>query len=176
MYFSKRVKMKRLIMIFVLIAGCNQDQTPSSNQSDSFKNIRIKTVHGDILLQLYKDEAPLASERISNLTLQGFYNGLKFHKVITNFIIQTGDPSSTGNGGTGKRLKAEANEISHEVGSVSMARLQNDPNSADSQFFICLSDCDKLNGKYTVFAKVILGLEIARKIQLNDRIIDMSLE
>jgi len=138
--------------------------------------VRIKTVHGDILIKLFPQKAPLSVERIRLLTDKGFYNGLIFHKVIPNFIIQTGDPDGSGEGGSGQGLKGEKNNLLHTLGTLSMVRQESDINSADSQFFICIGECEKLDGRYTIFGHIVAGIEIAKKIQLNDKIIFMTLE
>ena len=165
--------MYKWIILFLFIFGCENED---SSQKNSLNKLRIKTVHGDIIVQLYPEEAPLSSERVRILTQEGFYNGLKFHKVIPDFIIQTGDPTNSGQGGSGKELRDEFNKLSHAPGTVSMAKILNQPNSADSQFFICINNCTQLNNQYTVFGKVITGLDIAGKIHSNDKIIIMSLE
>ena len=102
--------------------------------------------------------------RIKELTRQGFYDGVKFHRVIPGFMAQTGDPTGTGMGGSGKKLKAEFNEKPHVRGVVSMARAS-DPNSADSQFFICFDDARFLDGQYTAFGEVVSGMEYVDMIK-----------
>ena len=98
------------------------------------------------------------------LTEQGFYDGVVFHRVIDGFMAQTGDPDGTGMGGAGDRLPAEFNKEPHKRGVVSMART-NDPNSARSQFFIMLADYPSLDGQYTVWGKVVSGMEFVDKIK-----------
>jgi peptidylprolyl isomerase len=104
------------------------------------------------------DIAPKHVAQIKELTRKGFYNGVVFHRVIDGFMAQTGDPTGTGTGGSGKKIPAEFNAEKHVRGTVSMAR-SNDPNSADSQFFICFKDASFLDGKYTVWGKVVSGME-----------------
>lgn len=140
------------------------------------ENIRIKTVHGDIVFELLSQDSPVTVQRVKTLTREGFYNGLSFHKVIPNFIIQTGDPLGSGEGGSGQKLKLEKSQISQSRGTVSMARQLSDPNSGDSQFFICIDRCHEITDKYTIFGRVTSGLEVAEKIQKNDRIINMDVE
>jgi peptidylprolyl isomerase len=104
------------------------------------------------------DLAPQHVARIKELTREGFYDGLKFHRVINGFMAQTGCPQGTGTGGSGKKLKAEFSGEKHQRGTVSMARAQ-DPNSGDSQFFICFDEAPWLNKQYTAWGRVIEGME-----------------
>lgn len=120
--------------------------------------------NGRVVIQLDPTIAPNTVARIKELTRQGFYNGVVFHRVIPGFMAQTGDPTGTGMGGSGKNLKAEFNKKSHVRGVVSMARAQ-DPNSADSQFFICFDDATFLDGQYTAFGEVTEGMEFVDKIK-----------
>ncbi len=123
--------------------------------------------YGRVVIELLPDVAPNHVKRIKELTREGFYNGLKFHRVIDGFMAQTGDPLGNGTGGSGTKLKAEFNSTPHVRGTVSMARAQ-DPNSADSQFFICFDDANFLDGQYTVFGKVIEGMEYVDMIKKGD--------
>ena len=108
--------------------------------------------------------APNHVKRIKELVNDGFYDGIKFHRVIAGFMAQTGDPLGNGTGGSGQNIKAEFNNERHLRGTLSMARAQ-DPNSADSQFFICLEDAPHLNGQYTVWGQVIDGMEYVDNIK-----------
>lgn len=118
---------------------------------------------GIVKIQTFPDKAPNTVKRIVELSESGFYDGLIFHRVISGFMAQGGDPNGNGTGGSGKNLKAEFNDIKHERGIVSMARA-NDPDSADSQFFICYDSHDFLDGKYTVWGKVIEGMNLIDRI------------
>ncbi|MAC41116.1 MAG: peptidylprolyl isomerase [Pelagibacterales bacterium] len=113
---------------------------------------------GIVTIEMKPEVAPNHVARIKELVNSGFYDGLKFHRVIAGFMAQTGDPLGNGTGGSGKNLNAEFNNERHIRGTLSMARAQ-DPNSADSQFFICLDDAPHLNGQYTVWGQVIDGME-----------------
>ena len=113
---------------------------------------------GRVVITLRPDLAPKTVARIKELTRQGFYNGLAFHRVIAGFMAQTGDPRGDGTGGSGQKLQAEFTNTPFERGTVGMARAS-DPNSADSQFFICLAPASFLDGKYTVFGEVASGME-----------------
>jgi peptidylprolyl isomerase len=119
---------------------------------------------GDVVIRLRPDLAPGHVARIKELAREGFYDGVVFHRVIEGFMAQTGDPTGTGMGGSGKKLKAEFNKVPHDRGTVSMARSQ-DPNSGDSQFFICFDEAPFLNRQYTVWGRVIEGMENVDKIK-----------
>ncbi len=119
---------------------------------------------GNVTIELKPDAAPKHVERIKQLTREGFYNGIIFHRVIDGFMAQTGDPTGTGMGGSEyPDLKAEFNKLHHGRGAVSMARA-NDPDSANSQFFICFNDCGFLDGQYTVWGQVIEGMDYVDQI------------
>ena len=130
----------------------------------------IKMQNGEnINLELYPDIAPITVENLVKLANQGFYNGVTFHRVVPGFVIQGGDPTGTGTGGPGWRIKGEfasngvKNDLKHTRGVLSMARTQ-DPNSAGSQFFIMLDTHPHLDGEYAAFGKVTSGMEVVDKI------------
>lgn len=148
-------------------------KTDNSGLSTAFAT--IKTVHGDIVFRFYAQKAPITSKRIIHLIQTGFYNGLTFHRVIPNFIIQTGDPTGAGTGGSGIPLPLESNDIQHIKGTIGIAR-SIDPNSGDSQFYISLTTLPHLDRKYTVFGQVIEGLEILPKISKGDKILSIDLD
>ena len=132
--------------------------------------IQIEMENGGIIkLELYPDQAPITCANFEKLAREGFYNGLIFHRVIKNFMIQGGDPTGTGTGGSKETIKGEFaangvnNTISHTRGTISMARSQN-KNSASSQFFICHKDAPHLNGQYAAFGRVIEGIEVVDEI------------
>lgn len=125
---------------------------------DADNALLLQTKYGDVIIEMLPDIAPNHVARIKELVRQGFYNGLKFHRVIEGFMAQAGCPRGDGTGGSGKKLKAEFNRTPHKRGTVSMARAMM-PDSADSQFFICYADCPWLDGQYTVWGKVISGME-----------------
>jgi len=125
---------------------------------------------GDIVLKFFPDVAPGHVKNFTDLAKKGFYNGTTFHRVIPGFMIQGGDPNSKnpdrsmhGMGGPGHKVKAEFNSKPHKRGIVSMAR-SNDPDSAGSQFFICVADANFLDWQYTVFAEVVSGMDVADKV------------
>jgi len=139
-------------------------------ESYNDKVAELHTSAGEIDIRFYPDAAPNHVKNFIDLAEKGFYNGSKFHRVIPGFMIQGGDPNtisgspySWGTGGSGKNVAAELNSIHHARGVVSMAR-SNDPNSASSQFFICVADAGSLDNQYTAFGKVTKGMEVADKI------------
>ncbi|HWM32267.1 MAG TPA: peptidylprolyl isomerase [Methyloceanibacter sp.] len=123
----------------------------------------IDTSKGRVVVALRPDLAPNHVARIKELARQGFYDGVPFHRVIEGFMAQTGDPTGTGTGGSGKKLSAEFNAEPHTRGAVSMARAQS-PDSADSQFFICFDDATFLDRKYTLWGRVVEGMDNVDKI------------
>ena len=131
----------------------------------------LDTTKGKVTIEMRPDLAPGHVARIKELVRQGFYDGVVFHRVIDGFMAQTGCPHGTGTGGSGKKLMAEFNREPHVRGTVSMARA-NDPNSGDSQFFICFDDATFLDGKYTVWGKVIEGMENVDKIKRGEPVRD----
>ena len=131
---------------------------------DAENALLLKLKNGDVVIEMFSDDAPNHVARIKELVRAGFYNGLKFHRVIDGFMAQTGCPFGTGTGGSGKKLKAEFNRRPHLRGTVSMARAM-DPDSADSQFFICFAEAPWLNGQYTVWGEVVSGMEYVDMIK-----------
>lgn len=150
--------------------------------------VRIEMENGGIIdIELYEDKAPITCANFKKLVSEGFYDGLIFHRVIAGFMIQGGDPTGTGCGGSSENIKGEflangiKNEISHVRGVISMARSQN-PNSASSQFFIMHADGKFLDGQYAAFGKVVSGMETVDEIanvktNFSDRpMIDMKMK
>ena len=130
----------------------------------------LETSQGTITIRFFSDKAPGHVKNFIDLAEKGFYDGVRFHRVIAGFMIQGGDPNSKtpnrgswGTGGSGKNIKAEFNDISHRRGIVSMARAQS-PDSASSQFFIVVKDSTFLDRQYTVFGEVVSGMDVADKI------------
>lgn len=133
-------------------------------------NIQIEMENGGVMkLELYPDIAPITVENFVNLANEGFYDGLIFHRVISGFMIQGGDPMGTGMGGSDKKIKGEFevngvnNTLSHDRGVISMARSRMF-DSASSQFFICHADASFLDGQYAAFGRVIEGIEVVDEI------------
>ncbi len=133
--------------------------------------LHLDTTRGPIVIKTRPDLAPTHVARIVELAQEGFYDGVPFHRVIEGFMAQTGDPTGTGMGGSGKKLKAEFNAGKHVRGTCSMARAQ-DPDSGDSQFFICFEDAPFLDGQYTVWGEVIEGMENVDQIKRGEPVRD----
>ena len=162
--------MKKILIILFLFL--------STLKGEAVENPKIilKTIHGDVKIELFKDVAPNHVNRILELSKNGKYDGVAFHRVIDGFMAQTGDvqhgntknnfnPAMVGTGGSDlPDLKAEFNNIPHERGTLSMARSQN-PDSANSQFFICFGKAPHLDRQYTAFGKVLEGMEFIDKIK-----------
>ena len=134
---------------------------------DKENTIYLDLKDGRVVIELLPKVAPKHVARIKELVRQGFYDGHVFYRVIDGYIAQTGDPLGTGFGGSGKKIPAEFNDEPHVRGTVSMARAM-DPDSADSQFFICFADTHFLDHQYTVWGKVISGMVFVDKIKKGD--------
>jgi cyclophilin family peptidyl-prolyl cis-trans isomerase len=139
---------------------------------DPENTLVMETTKGRVVIELLPDLAPKHVERIKELTRDNFYDGIVFHRVIDGFMAQTGDPTGTGMGGSDKPdLQAEFSNMSHVRGTCSMARSQN-PNSANSQFFICFADSPWLNRQYSVWGQVIDGMENVDQIKRGEPVQD----
>ena len=158
----KKFLLTWLAAVFTVF-GANAMEVPT----DSEDILVLKLKDGDVYIQTFPDVAPKHVARIKELVRQGFYDGLKFHRVIDGFMAQTGDPLGNGTGGSGQNLTAEFNNKHHGRGTVSMARAAH-PDSADSQFFICFKDAGFLDGQYTVWGQVIKGMEFVDNIKRGD--------
>jgi len=145
-----------------------EEKTPMNSSNEVAV---IKTNEGDMVVQFWTDAAPNTIENFKKLARQGFYDGTIFHRIVKEFMIQGGDPNSKdpakensyGQGGPGYNIKAEFNDHSHDRGVISMAR-GSDPDSAGSQFFICLAPVHRLDHQYTTFGKLIKGQDVLDKI------------
>ena len=136
----------------------------STGKQDLENTLYLDLDYGRVVIKLRPDLAPKHVARVKELTRQGFYDGLVWHRVIDGFMAQTGDPDGDGSGGSGQNIPAEFNAGKHVRGAVSMARASN-INSADSQFFIVLADSPHLDGQYTYWGEVIAGMEFVDKIR-----------
>jgi cyclophilin family peptidyl-prolyl cis-trans isomerase len=138
---------------------------------DPENTLVMETSKGRVSIALRPDLAPNHVARIKELARKGFYDGIVFHRVIDGFMAQTGDPTGTGMGGSGKKLKSEFSKEPHKRGTASMAR-SSDPHSGDSQFFICFGDSSFLNGQYTVWGEVTEGMDNVDKIKRGEPVKD----
>lgn len=154
-----------VLMISIFSIGCTNKNDQEKNESEK-PRVQIEMEDGSIMIfELYPEFAPETVENFITLSKDGFYDGLKFHRIVKGFMIQGGDPKGDGTGGSGKNIKGEFSEngfaqntLKHTKGIISMAR-SNDPNSASSQFFIMDGDGSFLDGKYAAFGKLIEGEE-----------------
>src|ERR1700745_736733 len=169
------VCMKLFILSLALLSSAvfaadenNEEKTPMNSSNEVAV---IETSDGDMVVQFWTDAAPNTVENFKKLARQGFYDGTMFHRIVKGFMIQGGDPNSKdpakensyGEGGPGYNIKAEFNDHSHDRGVISMARGP-DPDSAGSQFFICLAPVHRLDHQYTTFGKLIKGQDVLEKV------------
>ncbi|WP_374763860.1 peptidylprolyl isomerase [Yunchengibacter salinarum] len=164
--------MKHLIVGLATMLGLMMQQLPPEADADdgpaagpAAENlVYLELETGRVTIALRPDKAPKTVARFKQLIRDDFYDGQIFHRVIEGFMAQTGDPTGTGRGGSGKNLEAEFNDLPHMRGTVSMARAE-DPNSADSQWFIAFNRLPHLDGDYTAFGRVIAGMEHVDQIK-----------
>ena len=152
----------RLCALLVLLAAFLM--TSPAHAKDLENTLYLDLEYGRVEIELRPDLAPNHVARVKELAREGFYDNIVFHRVIDGFMAQTGDPTGTGMGGSGQKLKAEFSAMPFVRGTVGAARAQN-PDSADSQWFICFTDCQFLNGKYTVWGIVVKGMEFVDRIK-----------
>ena len=181
------VKLLKLIIPVLLVAATGIVWSAATHKPPTAAEIKaakqggtriavIDTVKGKMTMELYGAKAPITVASFIKLAKAKYFDGLKFHRVVPNFVIQDGDPTGTGGGGPGYTIKDEKSGLLHDKGSVGMAKPGDQrtgkpvPNSAGSQYYICLSPAHFLDADYTVFAKVVKGMEVAPKIQQGDKI------
>jgi peptidyl-prolyl cis-trans isomerase B (cyclophilin B) len=160
-----------LIACTFMTAAIAEEKKEKSSMSTSNEVAVIKTSEGDMVVQFWTDAAPNTIANFKKLARQGFYDGTIFHRIVKDFMIQGGDPNSKdpakentyGQGGPDYKIKAEFNDHPHDRGVISMAR-SSDPDSAGSQFFICLAPVHRLDHQYTTFGKLIKGEDVLDKI------------
>ena len=169
------IKMKLSILFAALLStavfAAEEKKEEKKTMNTSNEVALIKTSNGDMVIEFWADAAPNTIENFKKLARAGFYNGTTFHRIVKGFMIQGGDPltkdpaneSRFGTGDPGYKIKAEFNNHSHDRGVISMARSQ-DPDSAGSQFFICLAPVHRLDHQYTTFGKLIKGDDVLEKI------------
>ncbi|MEK6983206.1 MAG: peptidylprolyl isomerase [Nanoarchaeota archaeon] len=163
------------LIIALLITSCAQSTGSVIQKLENQQGVKmtkyatIETDKGVIKAELYVEKAPITAKNFIDLANSGFYNGLKFHRVEPEFVIQGGDPKGDGTGGSGKTIPLEiVPELRHVKGALAMART-NEPNSATSQFYITLDDIPFLDGKYAVFGKVVSGMDVVENIKVGDK-------
>ncbi|MFA6828299.1 MAG: peptidylprolyl isomerase, partial [Saccharofermentanales bacterium] len=147
------------------LTGCKKEEKSDLLSGKHHVEMDIEG-YGTVCMELDADTAPITVTNFINLANQGFYNGLTFHRIIAGFMAQGGDPLGTGRGGSGSNITGEfningiMNYISHNRGTVSMARSADSYNSGSSQFFICVADCTSLDGQYAAFGRVTSGMDV----------------
>ena len=161
--------MRRLLTAVALAASLAAPAVAQQSTADPKHTVYLDTKDGRITIRLRPDLAPRHVEQIKTLTKRGFYDGVPFHRVIEGFMAQTGDPTGTGTGKSDlPNIPAEFTKTPYKPGTVGMARSVN-PDSANSQFFICYEGCGPLTGQYTVVGEVVSGMDAVRKIKKGDR-------
>jgi peptidylprolyl isomerase len=153
-----------LAALIALVAVGGSVSVQAQEKLNMENTIYLDLEYGRVVIKLHPELAPKHVARVKELTRQGFYDGLTFHRVIDGFMAQTGDPDGDGTGGSGQNIPAEFNSGKHTRGAVSMARAAN-INSADSQFFIVLADAPHLNNQYTYWGEVVSGMEFVDQIR-----------
>ena len=181
------MKLKNIVIVLIILVsitlGCigSKPQSDTAAPGETGKN-RIATIvteKGTIKFELYEKEAPITTKNFIDLAQKGFYDGLTFHRVEPDFVIQGGDPTGAGTGGSGKTIPLEiAPTLTHKKGTVAMAR-SNNPDSASSQFYICLEiSAEKakfLDGKYAIFGQVKEGQDVVEKITKGDKMLNVTI-
>ncbi|MFZ3091589.1 MAG: peptidylprolyl isomerase [Nitrospirota bacterium] len=162
----------RFLLIFTLLLVILAVNNTYGEEKKKMQNERfavLETNKGTIKFKLFENDAPVTAKNFIDLANKGFYNGLKFHRVEPNFVIQGGDPKGNGSGGSDKTIPLEVTpKLKHDsAGVVAMARA-NDPNSASSQFYITLAPAPFLDMNYAVFGKVVEGLDVVKSIKIGD--------
>lgn len=160
-----------VVALIVMGAGCEKKEAVKVDETVKTGGEKIavlETTKGVIKFRFFEADAPMTTDNFIKLAEKKFYDGLTFHRVEPNFVIQGGDPNGNGTGGPGYNIKAEFNKNPHLEGTVAMARSQH-PDSAGSQFYICLAAAPFLDGNYTVFGQVTEGLDVVHKIQVGDK-------
>jgi peptidylprolyl isomerase len=159
--------MRKIVRTLVLGAALAWGASGMAEAADLENTLYMDVPAGRVVIEMRPDLAPNHVAQIKRLTREHFYDGVPFHRVIPGFMAQTGDPTGTGTGGSGHKLKAEFSHEKHVRGTCSMARTS-DPNSADSQFFIMFAPAPHLDGQYTVWGKVVSGMEFIDAIKKGD--------
>ena len=158
---------KNFIIIVLGVMCVTMVKPVKKASANNSKFITIETSQGNVVIETLPKIAPNHVKRIKELVKTSFYDGIIFHRVIEGFMAQTGDPDGNGTGGSGQNLKAEFSDYEYKYGTVGMARSMN-PDSGDSQFFICFDGCSHLTGQYTVWGQVTSGMEAVEKLAIGE--------
>ncbi|MBK8157319.1 MAG: peptidylprolyl isomerase [Rhodospirillaceae bacterium] len=152
--------LKRILLVLALVLGTSAPALALDPENTLYLDLK----DGRVVIELLPQVAPKTVARMKELVRQGFFDGTPIHRVIPGFMAQMGDPTGTGTGGSGQNQQAEFSTLKHERGTVSMARAQ-DLNSADSQFFICFAPAPFLDGRYTIWGRVVDGMQFVDRIK-----------
>ena len=152
--------LKRILLVLALVIGTSAPALALDPENTLYLDLK----DGRVVIELLPQVAPKTVARMKELVRQGFFDGTPIHRVIPGFMAQMGDPTGTGTGGSGQNQQAEFSTLKHERGTVSMARAQ-DLNSADSQFFICFAPAPFLDGRYTIWGRVVDGMQFVDRIK-----------
>jgi cyclophilin family peptidyl-prolyl cis-trans isomerase len=171
-----------LVVGIALVLGCHKETSGESSEkakektvAEPLPQVTIKTDKGDIVLELAEDDAPNTVANFISLAEKGFYDGLKFHRVIADFMVQGGDPKGNGTGGPGYTIADEFSpRLKHARGVISMANAG--PNTGGSQFFITTVPTPWLDGKHAIFGKVTAGMDVVDKIQQGDKMVKVTVD
>ena len=159
-----------------IVEGDSMAKQMQSNEPKLGRTIVVETTKGIVKFRLYEADAPITTKNFIDLTNEGFYNGLTFHRYEPGFVIQGGDPSGDGTGGSNKTIPLEISpKLMHVKGAVGMARSQ-DPNSASSQFYIALDAIHSLDNNYAVFGIVTEGMDVVNQLRVGDKMIKVTVE
>ncbi|PLY06874.1 MAG: peptidyl-prolyl cis-trans isomerase [Desulfuromonas sp.] len=166
--------------LLILLLGCGFALAAEKVVEKTANQAVIATAHGEIVIQLYEQQAPKTVANFKKLAGEGFYNGLTFHRVIPGFVAQGGDPKGNGTGGPGYTVEAEIDaNLKHITGAVATARKGNSVNpqrrSSGSQFYICLGPQAHLDGEYTIFGQVVEGLDVVQQIRKGDPMLKVEI-
>ena len=167
---SKTASTLLAVLVGSLIAGPQAARAASpapKPQHAKHTIVDLDTNKGLVVIELHDDDAPNTVKNFIKLVNKHFYDGLKFHRYVENFVIQGGDPQGTGEGGPGYSIKLEIGKLKHLKGTLGMART-NDPDTAGSQFYICLEPLPQLDGKYATFGHVVKGMDVVLKLRQGD--------
>jgi peptidyl-prolyl cis-trans isomerase B (cyclophilin B) len=178
--FSMRTRMLRAaaFLVMITLGAVSQSAAQGRYYNRDYTGVKqifaeIKTHEGTMKLELYFKDAPNTVANFIHLADSGFYNGLIFHRIIEGFMAQGGDPNGDGTGGPNWKIDDEQNKLTHEAGSLSMANAG--PGTAGSQFFICHMPQPHLNGRHTVFGKIVSGFDVVTRLERGDPMQDVKI-
>ena len=179
-YLTRTRNFRALAVFAMLVLGAvsfGSAQAGGRNYNRDYTGVKqifaeITTHEGTIKMELFFKDAPNTVANFIHLTDSGFYKGLAFHRIIEGFMAQAGDPNGDGTGGPSWKIEDEVNKLTHEAGSVSMANAG--PNTAGSQFFICHMPQPHLNGRHTVFGKLVSGFDVLTRLERGDPMLDVK--